>query len=146
MQEPPAFDEAKSSLLEVVTSVYPHANTGTCITTKASNFAVGAVLELFIEGQGKLISHGTQGVHNNTDHKPLKEGLSCTSAGLVYETTPCPPGDFSSTPTIEDAFSFITRLCCSMQHQHGSHDACLSLNSILLPTFMCSGMIVTDLR
>ena len=33
-----------------------------------------------------------------------------------------------------------------MQHQHGSHDACLSLNSILLPTFMCSGTIVTDLR
>ena len=62
--------------------------------------------------------------HNNTDHKPLKEGLSC----------------------IEDAFSFITRLCCSMQRQHGSHDACLSLNSILLPTFMCSGTIVTDLR
>ena len=84
--------------------------------------------------------------HNNTDHKPLKEGLSCTSAGLVYETTPCPPGDFSSTPIIEDAFSFITRLCCSMQHQHGSHDACLSLNSILLPTFMCSDTIVTELR
>lgn len=59
LQEPPAFDEAKSSLLEAVTSVYPHANTGTCITTKASNFAIGPVLDLFTERQGKLISHGT---------------------------------------------------------------------------------------
>jgi len=42
-----------------VTSVHPHANTGTCVTMKASNFAVGAVLELFIEGQWKLISNGT---------------------------------------------------------------------------------------
>lgn len=42
-----------------MTSVYPHANTGTCITTNACNFAIGAVLELFIEGQWKLIPHGT---------------------------------------------------------------------------------------
>lgn len=45
LQGPPAFNVAKSSLLQAVTLVYPHANTGTCITTEASNFAVGAVLE-----------------------------------------------------------------------------------------------------
>ena len=36
--------------------VHPHPNAATCITTDASNVAVGAVLEQFIEGQWKRIS------------------------------------------------------------------------------------------
>lgn len=36
--------------------VHPHPNAATCITTDASNLAVGAVLEQFIEGQWKPIS------------------------------------------------------------------------------------------
>ena len=36
--------------------VHPHPNAATCITTDASNVAVGAVLEQFIEGQWKPIS------------------------------------------------------------------------------------------
>ena len=36
--------------------VHPHPNAAMCITTDASNVAVGAVLEQFIEGQWKPIS------------------------------------------------------------------------------------------
>ena len=51
-----AFDAAKLTLSEAVMLVHPHPNTATCITTDASNVAVGAVLEQFIEGQWKSIS------------------------------------------------------------------------------------------
>ena len=36
--------------------VHPHPNAASCITTDASNVAVGTVLEQFIEGQWKPIS------------------------------------------------------------------------------------------
>ena len=51
-----AFDAAKLTLSEAVMLVHPHPNAATCITTDASNVAVGAVLEQFIEGQWKPIS------------------------------------------------------------------------------------------
>ena len=62
----------------------------------------------------------------------LKEDLSCTSAELVYGTTLRLPGDFFSTPTTEDASSFVSRLRGAMQHQqfpptrwHGNCDVYL---------------------
>ena len=51
-----AFDAAKRTLSETVMLVHPHPNAATCITTDASNLAVGAVLEQFIDGQWKPIS------------------------------------------------------------------------------------------
>ena len=36
--------------------VHPHPNAATCITTDASNVAVGALLEQFIEGQWNPVS------------------------------------------------------------------------------------------
>ena len=45
-----AFDAAKRTLCEAVMLVHPHPNAATCITTDASNVAVGAVLE----GNGSL--------------------------------------------------------------------------------------------
>ena len=51
-----AFDAAKRTLSEAVMLVHPQPNAATCITTDASNVAVGAVLEHFIEGQWKPIS------------------------------------------------------------------------------------------
>ena len=47
----------------------------------------------------------------------LKEGLSCTSAELVYGTTLRLPGDFFAPPTAEDASSFVSRLRGTMQCQ-----------------------------
>ena len=43
-----AFDAAKVALSEAVMLVHPHPYAATCITTDASNLAVGAVLEQFI--------------------------------------------------------------------------------------------------
>ena len=51
-----AFEEAKQTLSEAVMLVHPQPHAATCITTDASNFAVGAVLEQFIQGQWKPIS------------------------------------------------------------------------------------------
>ena len=51
-----AFDAAKWTLSEAVMLVHPHPKTATCITTDASNVALGAVLEKFIDGQKKPIS------------------------------------------------------------------------------------------
>jgi len=51
-----AFDAAKVALSEAVMLVHPHPPAATCITTDASNLAVGAVLEQFIHGQRRPIS------------------------------------------------------------------------------------------
>ena len=51
-----AFDDTKQALSAAVVLVHPQPNAATCITTDASNFAVGAVLEQFIAGQWKPIS------------------------------------------------------------------------------------------
>ena len=47
----------------------------------------------------------------------LKEGLSCTSAELVYGTTLRLPRDFFSNPVVEDPSSFVSRLHHSVQRQ-----------------------------
>ena len=47
----------------------------------------------------------------------LKEGLSCSSAELVYGTTLRLPGDFFSDPVFVDPSSFISRFRQSMQSQ-----------------------------
>lgn len=51
-----AFETAKRTLSEAVMLVHPRPNAATCITTDASNLAVGAVLEQYIDGQWKPIS------------------------------------------------------------------------------------------
>ena len=51
-----AFEEAKQTLSEAVMLVHPQPHAPTCITTDASNLAVGAVLEQFIDGQWMPIS------------------------------------------------------------------------------------------
>ena len=51
-----AFEAAKMALFEAVMLVHPQQHAPTCITTDASNRAVGAVLEHFINGQWKPIS------------------------------------------------------------------------------------------
>ena len=51
-----AFDLAKQTLSNSVLLAHPQPNASTCITTDASNFAVGAVLEQLIDGQWKPIS------------------------------------------------------------------------------------------
>ena len=51
-----AFEAAKTALSEAVMLVHPQSHAATCITTDASNRAVGAVLEQFIHGQWKPIS------------------------------------------------------------------------------------------
>lgn len=105
--------------------MYPHANTGTCITTNACNFAIGAVLELFIEGQWKLIPRGTSITTRITS--PSNRVCPAHRLGWFMKRHSVRQETFFSTPTIEDAFSFITRLCCSMQHRHGGHDVYLPL-------------------
>ena len=51
-----AFEQAQQTLSEAVMLVHPQPYAPTCVTTDASNTAVGAVLEQFIEGQWKPIS------------------------------------------------------------------------------------------
>ena len=51
-----AFDAAKVALSEAVMLVHPQPHAATCITTDASDLAVGAVLEQFIHGQWRPIS------------------------------------------------------------------------------------------
>ena len=51
-----AFQAIKRMLSEAVMLVHPQSNAPTCITTDASNSAVGGVLEQFIDGQWKPIS------------------------------------------------------------------------------------------
>ena len=51
-----AFEQAQQTLSEAVMPVHPQPYAPTCVTTDASNTAVGAVLEQFIEGQWKPIS------------------------------------------------------------------------------------------
>ena len=51
-----AFAAAKMALLEAAMLVHPQPHAATCITKDASDLAVGAVLEQFINGQWKLIS------------------------------------------------------------------------------------------
>ena len=51
-----AFEAAKTALSEAVMLVHPQQHAPTCITTDASNCAVGAVLEQFINGRWKPIS------------------------------------------------------------------------------------------
>ncbi len=58
-----AFKTAKRSLSEAVMLIHPQPNAPTCITTDASNQAVGAVLEQFIDGQWKPISFFSRKLH-----------------------------------------------------------------------------------
>ena len=51
-----AFEAVKRTLSDAVMLVHPHQNAPTCITTDASNRAVGGVLEQFIDGLWKAIS------------------------------------------------------------------------------------------
>ena len=82
----------------------------------------------------------------------LKEGLSCTSAELVYGTTLRLPGDFFVPPTAEDAFSFVSRLRCTMHTsssylRDGMVTAMFTFPLIFsLPPTSMSGTMVIDLR
>ena len=51
----PVTEDAKRTLSEAVMLAHPHPNAATCVTTDISNFAVGPVLEQFIEGQWQPI-------------------------------------------------------------------------------------------
>ena len=51
-----AFEAVKMVLLEAAMLVHPQPHAATCITKDASDLAVGAVLEQFINKQWKLIS------------------------------------------------------------------------------------------
>ena len=47
----------------------------------------------------------------------LKDDLSCTSAEMVYGTTLRLPGDYFSTPAVEDPSTMVSRLRRTMQRQ-----------------------------
>ena len=51
-----AFEQAQQTSSEAVMLVHPQPYAPTCVTTDASNTAIGAVLEQFIEGQWKPVS------------------------------------------------------------------------------------------
>ena len=96
-----AFDTAKQTLSDAVMLVHPQPNAATCITTDASNVAVGAVLEQFIDGQWRPISFFSKKLN------PAQINYSIPFTANVWQLTwPCAisstlskAGFFTSTPT-----------------------------------------------